>query len=229
VRVAGSDVTPILAIVAKAPRAGDVKTRLCPPLSHVEAAALSAAFLGDTVDLVRRCPGARGAFVYTPADREPYFAGLAPEFLRVAQQGPDLGARMQHAFTALFAIGAPAVIALGADIPTLPIATLAEAVRRLADDQVDVVLGPSDDGGYYLIGLRRSQPALFEDIAWSTSAVCEQTLAAASAAGLAVSLLPAWFDVDTAADLERLDATLDEPGVRAPRTRARRAAQGASA
>ena len=228
--MAGSDVTPILAIVAKAPRAGDVKTRLCPPLSHVEAAALSAAFLEDTVDLVRGCSGARGAFVFTPADREPYFAGLAPEFLRVAQQGPDLGARLQHAFAALFATGATAVIALGADTPTLPIAAIAEALRRLADEQVDVVLGPSDDGGYYLIGLRCPQPSLFESIAWSTPAVCAQTMAAASAAGLTVAVLPAWFDVDTAADLERLDATLDEPGVHAPRSRAlRRAAQGANA
>ena len=228
--MADSDVTPIVAIVAKAPQVGEVKTRLCPPLSPAEAAALSAAFLEDTVDLVRGCRGARGAFVFTPADREPYFAGLAPEFLRVAQQGPDLGARLQHAFAALFATGATAVIALGADAPTLPIASIAEALRRLADEHVDAVLGPSDDGGYYLIGLRRPQPPLFDGIAWSTPAVRDQTMAAASAAGLTVSLLPAWFDVDTAADLERLDATLAEPGVRAPRTRAlRRAAQGANA
>ena len=228
--MAGSDVTPIVAIVAKAPRAGDVKTRLCPPLSHVEAAALSEAFLQDTVDLVRGCGGARGAFVFTPADREPYFAGLASEFLRVAQQGPDLGARLQHAFAALFATGATAVIALGADTPTLPSAAIAEALRRLADERVDVVLGPTDDGGYYLIGLRRSQPALFDGIAWSTPVVREQTMAAARAAGLTVSLLPAWFDVDTAAELARLDAMLDEPGVCAPRTQAlRRAAPRASA
>jgi rSAM/selenodomain-associated transferase 1 len=222
--VAGSDPEPILAIVAKAPRAGDVKTRLCPPLSPSDAAALHGAFLGDTVDLVRAFIGARGAFVFTPADAETYFAGLAPDFLRFAQQGADLGARLQHAFEALFAAGAPAVIVIGADAPTLPVACIADALDRLAHEGVDVVLGPTDDGGYYLIGLTRPRPALFDGIAWSTPGVREQTLARASAAGLTVALLPAWFDVDRPADLERLDATLDDPGVRAPRTWALRRA-----
>jgi hypothetical protein len=216
-----SSEAPLVAVVAKAPRAGDVKTRLCPPLTPGDAADLHAAFLADTADLVTGLAGVRGAFVFTPAEDEPYFARLAPAFVRVLQQGPDLGARLQHAFAALFATGARVVVAVGADTPTLPAALITDAVSRLADDRADVVLGPTDDGGYYLVGLRRPAPALFDGIAWSTPAVLGETLQRAETAGLRVALLPPWFDVDTPVDLERLEATLADPDIRARWTRAR--------
>jgi rSAM/selenodomain-associated transferase 1 len=218
---------PIVAIVAKTPRAGAVKTRLCPPLTPGEAAALHQAFLEDTVDLVSGLGGVRGALLFTPEADEAYVAGLAPHFLRLAQQGPDLGGRLRQAFAALFATGAPAVVALGADAPTLPPGHVRDALARLAAPGIDVVLGPSEDGGYYLVGMTRPQPALFADIAWSTPAVAAQTRARARAAGLGVAELPPWFDVDVPADLERLDASLASAPARAPRTRAARAAMRA--
>jgi rSAM/selenodomain-associated transferase 1 len=214
----------VVAIVAKTPRPGAVKTRLCPPLTPGEAAALHGAFLADTVELVAGLSGVRGALVFAPAADEVYAARLAPGFLRVAQRGADLGARLRHAFAALFAAGAPAVVASGADAPTLPAAYVAEALTRLAAPGTDVALGPTDDGGYYLVGTARPQPALFEDIAWSTPSVLVQTLARARTAGLGVALLPPWFDVDVPADLDRLDASLADAGARAPRTRALRRA-----
>jgi hypothetical protein len=213
-------IEPIVAIVAKAPRAGEVKTRLCPPLAPDEAAALHHAFLGDTVELVAGMSGARGALVFTPAVDEGYFSGLAPAFVRVAQQGRDLGARLHHAFGALFATGAPAVVAIGADAPTLPAMFIADALARLTDRHADVVLGPTDDGGYYLVGMTRVHPALFDAIPWSTPAVLDTTLARADEVGLDVSLLPSWFDVDLPADLGRLESSLGDSSVSAPRTRA---------
>ena len=106
---------------------------------------------------------------------------------------------------------------IGSDVPTLPSAVLGAALERLAG--ADLVLGPSEDGGYYLIGLREPRAALFADMAWSTEIVFEETMRRASALGLDVGLLPAWFDVDTAADLERLEAALAAPGPGARHTR----------
>lgn len=216
--MAGSD--PVVAVMAKAPRAGTVKTRLCPPLSPHDAAALHDAFLGDTVELVAGIAGTRGALVYTPASEEAYFARLAPTFLRVAQEGVDLGARLHHAFRSLFAAGAPAVVALGADAPTLPGAYVTDALNRLSGRAADVVLGPSHDGGYYLIGMTRVHAPLVDSIPWSTAAVLDTTVARAREAGLDVSLLPPWFDVDVPSDLELLEASLAQSEANAPRTRA---------
>jgi len=106
---------------------------------------------------------------------------------------------------------------IGSDVPTLPSAVLEAALDRLAG--ADLVLGPSEDGGYYLIGLREPRAALFADMAWSTEVVFDETMRRASALGLDVGLLPAWFDVDTPADLERLEASLAAPGAGARHTR----------
>ena len=142
----------VLAVMAKAPRAGLVKTRLCPPLSPDEAAELARAFLLDAVDQVRSVAAARPAMAYAPVDARAFFHALAPDFALVAQRGDDLGARLSHAFEDLLADGAPGAIVIGSDVPTLPSAVLAAALDRLAG--ADLVLGPSEDGGYYLIGLR---------------------------------------------------------------------------
>jgi hypothetical protein len=207
----------MLAVMAKAPRAGLVKTRLCPPLSPDEAAELAGAFLLDAVDLVRSVAAARPAMVYAPLEARAFFHALAPDFTLVAQRGDDLGARLSHAFEDLLADGAPGAIVIGSDVPTLPSAVLEAALERLAG--ADLVLGPSEDGGYYLIGLREPRASLFADMAWSTEDVFEETMCRAGALGLDVGLLPAWFDVDTAADLERLEAALAAPGSGARHTR----------
>jgi uncharacterized protein len=207
----------VLAVMAKAPRPGLVKTRLCPPLSPDEAAALARAFLLDVIGQVRSLAAARRAIVYAPVDALPMFQALAPDFALMAQRGEDLGARLFHAFEDLLAEGAPGAIVIGSDVPTLPSAVLATALEHLAG--ADLVLGPSEDGGYYLIGLREPRPALFGDMVWSTAGVFEETMRRARALGLDIAVLPQWFDVDTAADLERLEASLAAPGAGARHTR----------
>ena len=102
--------------------------------------------------------------------------------------------------------GYAGALAFSSDGPTLPVSYLRQAVTRL--DDVDVVLGPSEDGGYYLIGLKEAHPGLFQGVEWSTEHVTAQTLARAEAEGLSVALLPRWYDVDTAHDLDRLRAEL---------------------
>ena len=137
----------------------------------------------------------------------------------MAQHGRDLGERMRSVLGALLRAGHPAAIALGTDTPTLPRALLQRAVDLAASGDVDVVLGPSEDGGYYLIGVRDDYPTLFEGVPWSTPAVLDVTLRRADDAGLRSALLPTWFDVDTPDDLARLRAALiDTPHV-APATR----------
>jgi rSAM/selenodomain-associated transferase 1 len=206
-----------LAIMAKAPRAGEVKTRLCPPLTPTEAASLAEAFLLDRIEQVRGV-AARPAIAYAPADAEPVFRELAPGFSLLPQRGPDLGARMAGAVVDLLADGGPGVVLVGTDSPTLPRAVLAEALERVA--RTDLVLGPSEDGGYYLIGLQRPRPELFADMAWSTADVLEETMRRARVLGLSTALLPAWFDVDTGDDLARLERELTVgPGPEAPHTR----------
>jgi uncharacterized protein len=197
-----------VAIMAKAPRPGAVKTRLCPPLRAAEAAALYRCFLLDKIAAVEALAHAQPAIAYTPDDARAEFDRLAPGFSLVAQQGPDLGARLQSTLSALLAAGHAAAIAVDSDTPTLPGEFLQQAVDCLARPGPDVVLGPTEDGGYYLIGVRAAHPKLFDDVPWSTSHVLDVTLRRAAGAGLRAACLPAWFDVDTPDDLERLRTTL---------------------
>jgi uncharacterized protein len=215
-----------LAVMAKAPRAGEVKTRLVPPLTHAEAAALSACFLRDTAANVAATQGADSFVIYTPADAAAQFRSLLPAACRLlAQRGATLGARLINATEDLLAHGYASVCLINADAPTLPRAHLAAAVARLSQPGERVVLGPADDGGYYLIGLKRAERQLFTDITWSTAQVCAQTIARARAAGLPVELLPSWYDLDDAAALARLcvelfATTRGADGYAAPHTRA---------
>lgn len=195
-------------IMAKAPRAGEVKTRLCPPLTGPEAAGLYRSFLQDKIEQVRTLRGASPAIAYAPEAERPLFQGLSPDFRLVAQRGPDLGARLATGFAEFLGNGHAGAVAIDSDTPTLPTEYLAEAVAGLRRGDVDLVLGPSEDGGYYLIGLREPHPELFEGIRWSTSEVTPETLRRAKEKGLRVALLPTWYDVDTPADLARLRAAL---------------------
>jgi rSAM/selenodomain-associated transferase 1 len=201
-----------VAIMAKAPRAGQVKTRLCPPLRPAEAAALYRCFLLDTIATVGALAGAQPVIAYVPEDARAELAALAPGFALVAQQGPDLGARLQGTLAALLAAGHVAAIAVDSDTPTLPRDFLQQAVDELRRPGPDVVLGPTDDGGYYLIGVRAAHRALFDGVPWSTAEVLQVTLRRAAAAGLRATCLPPWFDVDTPGDLERLRAALGADG-----------------
>jgi len=195
--------------MAKAPRPGTVKTRLCPPLLATEAAALYRCFLLDKIAAVRALSGARPVVAYTPDEARAEFGALAPDFGLVAQRGPDLGARLQITLASLLAAGHPGAIAVDSDTPTLPREFLQQAVDCLARPGPDVVLGPTEDGGYYLIGVRAAHRALFDGVPWSTSAVLDVTLRHAASAGLETVCMPAWFDVDTPDDLRRLRSALN--------------------
>lgn len=211
--------TVAVAIVAKAPRPGAVKTRLCPPLRPREAAALSRCFLRDKIAQVRSLTGVTPVIAYAPAGERPLFERLAPDFVLVPQRGDDLGARLASLLGALLRRGHRAALAIDSDTPTLPTELLRRAVDLAASADVDLVLGPAEDGGYYLIGVRADRPALFHEIPWSTSTVLATTLGRARTAGLRSACLPAWFDVDTPADLERLRSALAEAPHAAPSTR----------
>jgi rSAM/selenodomain-associated transferase 1 len=198
----------VIAIVAKAPRPGEVKTRLCPPLSVREAAELHRAFLTDKIEQVRSLPAATRAVVYTPDEERGFFERVAPDFVLIAQTPGDLGARLAASFDYFFADGYEAAVLIDSDSPTLPREFLLRALDLLVSADVDVVLGPTADGGYYLIGLRAARPELFTDMPWSSSRLLAETASRARALGLRLGWLPPWFDVDTAPDLERLASSL---------------------
>lgn len=200
-----------VAIMAKAPRAGEVKTRLCPPFSTTEAAELYRCFLLDKIGQVRMLTKASPAIAYTPEEGRIFFEEFAPGFVLLPQRGPDLGSRLANTFAQLFAQGYGAAMAIDSDTPTLPPLYLQQAIDLIATPGVDLVLGPSEDGGYYLIGLRKLYRDLFEDMAWSTAEVMPETIRRAETQGLRVACLPTWFDIDTADDLERLQASLQSP------------------
>jgi rSAM/selenodomain-associated transferase 1 len=197
-----------LAVMTKAPRAGMVKTRLVPPLSSKEAASLSACFLKDTtesISAVCKRMRAAGVAVYTPLGEESAFDGILPgDFSMLCQRGEGFGERLFHAAEDLFSLGFASVCLIDADSPTLPQDFLEQAVVALSKPQDRVILGPAEDGGYYLIGLKAAHREVFKNIEWSTPGVLKQTIDRAEAAGLKVKTLPAWYDVDDAATLGRL-------------------------
>jgi rSAM/selenodomain-associated transferase 1 len=197
-----------LAVMAKAPTAGRVKTRLSPPLDSHQAAALNIAFLRDTIACLKEVEAAAEANVvisYTPVGEEANFAGIVPDdVLLVPQRGEGFGERLQHTTEDLFAAGFSAVCLIDSDSPTVPREAYVEAVGRLLTTEDCAVLGPSDDGGYYLIGVNALHPRLFEDIAWSTAVVGQQTQQRAYELDLPVYSLPTWFDVDDRQTLYRL-------------------------
>jgi uncharacterized protein len=200
-----------VAIMAKAPQAGEVKTRLCPPLSHREAAELYRCFLLDKIAQVNTLQRAAPVVSYTPTDSKPWFEDLTPRhFLLIPQHGHDLGARLLSTFDQLFRQGYARVIIIDSDTPTLPTAYLEQALWLVAAAENDVVLGPTEDGGYYLIGLRQTHRELFEQMPWSTAQVFPETRRRSQQHGLRVACTEYWYDVDTPEDLARLRASLDQ-------------------
>jgi rSAM/selenodomain-associated transferase 1 len=199
-----------LAVMTKAPQAGRVKTRLTPPLSPEEAAALNVCFLRDTTQAISRTAqrkGAQGVAVYTPVGAEAAYADILPgDFLLVPQRGDAFGERLAAATEDLLALGFESLCLIDSDSPTLPETAFADAVDFLSRPEDSAVLGPSDDGGYYLIGLKKLHRRLFEQIDWSTERVLKQTIEAAGEIDLPVQLLATWYDVDDRNTLSRLCA-----------------------
>lgn len=211
-----------LVVMAKVPSAGRVKTRLVPPLTHAQAAEMGACLLRDTLakaQLVAQKNNAVAVWCYAPPDVAPEtLAEFAPAGFAhyLPQRGATLGARLKHAVADIYALGYETVCFIGADSPTVPEEFLASALAQLQNGGERVVIGPAEDGGYYLIGFRGQQVQLFDGIAWSTDAVFRQTLVRAEALRLPVNLLPVWYDVDNADGLRRLASeTMSE----APHTR----------
>lgn len=216
-----------IAIMAKAPREGEVKTRLVPPLSAADAAALGGCFIRDVAGNIlaaARSAPIEGYVAYSPLGSEEAFAPLLPEGVGlVPPRRIGLGDALYDAAEDLLAAGYGSACLVNADSPTLPTSAFVAAARALAPPGDRLVLGPAEDGGYYLIGLKHPHRRLFEDIAWSTERVFRQTLDRAAEIGLDTVTLPPWYDVDDVASLRRLLDELrgtDPAGYAAPYTAA---------
>src|SRR4030095_11946557 len=211
-----------LAVMTKAPQAGRVKTRLVPPLTSEEAAELNKCFLRDTAVAIsshfsRRPVGdeskiqfehagashseaataACGIAVYTPVGAESAYTDVLPaDFSLLPQRGDEFGERLFFAVEDLFKCGFDSLCLIDSDSPTVPAENFEQAVELLSTSEDRVVLGPSDDGGYYLIGMNKPHWHLFEEIDWSTERVLNQTTQRATEIGIEVKLLPTGYDVD---------------------------------
>ncbi len=195
-----------LGIFAKYWQAGAVKTRLAQSIGEESAAALHLTFLRTLLHRFAALPVSR-VLSFSPLDRRAEFAGLAGSVWEIEPQSAgDLGQRMAAFFQAAFEQGCERVVLIGSDSPTLPVAYITQAFEHLATHPV--VLGPSADGGYYLVGASHRVPPIFSGVAWSTCEVWKQTLHLLEAAQIPVAELPPWYDVDDIEDLCRLAAAL---------------------
>src|SRR5215471_4048859 len=207
-----------IAFMAKASVPGHAKTRLVPPLTFEEAADLNTAFLQDVAENLvladaqaraARTAGIVGYAAYGPPGSTDFFRRILPASIALIEAWlPNFGDCLFHTIGEILSRGHQSAVVLNSDSPTLPTALLTEAAEVLARPGDRAVLGPSTDGGYYLLGLKCAHARMFEDIAWSTERVAEQTLTRAREIGLDVHRLTTWYDVDDIAALRRLDAEL---------------------
>jgi rSAM/selenodomain-associated transferase 1 len=201
-----------LAVMAKAPRPGKVKTRLSPPLTIDQAAALNICFLRDTANNIADVAATSDAFglvCYTPVGDESLFDGLVPDgFALIAQRGDGFGERLLAAAEDILACGFGAVCLIDSDSPTLPANMLNQAVEGLTRPGERIVLGGASDGGYYLIGLKAPHSEPFANIHWSTSTVYAETVTAIARTGIELAELPVWYDVDDGETLKLLEDEL---------------------
>lgn len=203
-----------LVIMAKAPLAGEVKTRLLPALTPEQAARLAKALLVDQLNHVQQIEGVDLYLAFAPERERLLMERLAPTRFRLfSQQGADLGARMQAIFEKLFRAHYRNVVLIGSDLAAVPLHFFDQAYRFLESRQRRVALGPSRDGGYYLIGCNQRTPELFRDMNWSDASLLAQTLATLDRLKIAHDLLPDWFDVDTPDDVRALGLALDSPSL----------------
>lgn len=200
-----------LLTVVKFPEPGKVKTRLAAEIGDELAAEVYRYFIAQTFACVKSVTEARPFVAFTPKEKAAEFQRLFPGGQHWFAQinSPDFGVRLRHAMQTVLQQNYQRVITIGSDSPSLPPAYLKEAAEALTTH--DLVLGPAEDGGYYLMGLKSAPAELFEGIAWSTEKVLQQTLAAAQRLGLRVHLLPEWYDVDDLPALHRYCLTSDMP------------------
>lgn len=213
---------PAIIVMAKFPQPGHVKTRLRPALSDEQSAELSKCFLLDAVAKAR--PMSVAVIVaFTPADCRDQIKTLLPEsYIHIEQRGSDLGERIGSAISDAHDQGFAPVVVIGTDSPTLPASYLGLALEHVLGYENGIVIGPSDDGGYYLIGVSSGHGRLFAGVSWSTDLVFEQTIAnAKNIPGVSLSELPHWYDIDEPDDLVRLSEEMESDErarLRAPET-----------
>jgi rSAM/selenodomain-associated transferase 1 len=194
--------TRAIGLLAKFWEPGRVKTRLGAVVGHDRAAEIARVFLQTTLERLMTCDAALTLF-YAPQHRREAFAELVPtRWTLEPQPNGDLGQRLEHALQRAQRSGPTQVVLVGADSPTLPLAYLEQAFAVL--DRCDAVLGPTCDGGYYLVGASRQDPPLFRGMPWSTSDLWQASCQTLDRTGWSWQALPAWYDVDEWADLQRL-------------------------
>lgn len=199
-----------LAVMAKAPAAGQVKTRLLPALTAQDAAELSRSLLVDQLNQLQELDATDLYLVFAPDEARSLMTELAPPcFCLLPQQGDDLGARMTAAFAKLSQMGHKNIVLIGGDLPPVPLRYFAESYAFLESSNQRVVLGPSRDGGYYLVGCNQPTPQIFHNMTWSHSQVLAQTQDKLAGLRIDYHLLPRWFDIDTPDDLRYLESILD--------------------
>jgi rSAM/selenodomain-associated transferase 1 len=209
----------VLLVFAKVPRPGEVKTRLTPFLSPQEAARLYDAFLRDALNQYTRLEVDVQLHLAPPLPEEGFDVEGDDRISIHGQEGADLGARMAHALETALETGHERAVLIGTDHPTLPLAFVRRAFSSLeADDSI--CIGPSDDGGFYLLGMTAVYPRLFEGMSYSHDRVFTETLARMGTTDAALTVLPGWYDVDTPEALHRLLDDLENPRIEAPATRA---------
>jgi uncharacterized protein len=200
--------------MAKASQPGRSKTRLSPPLTPEEAASFNTAFIKDIAEHLLIASAERslaGSMAFGPPESRDFFVSNLPASIALHEVWyPNFGKCLGEAMKCQFAAGHEAACVLNSDSPTLPVAILKEMVDVLAAPGDRAVLGPSTDGGYYLLACNKFHSRLFEDISWSTEIVAAQTLERAREIGLPVHTLPKWYDVDDCASLMLLASELLE-------------------
>jgi len=200
-----------LAVMAKAPIAGQVKTRLMPLLTAGEAAELSRSLLVDQLNHVQELVVADLYLAFAPDDGRSLMQQLTPAcFHLFPQQGDNLSSRMAAVFERLFQMGHKNIALIGGDLPPVPLRFFNQAYAFLESSEKRVVLGPSRDGGYYLVGSNRPTPEIFQGMSWSHSEVLKETQNRLASLRVAYCLLPLWFDIDTVDDLRYLESFSDK-------------------
>ncbi|HEX2932405.1 MAG TPA: TIGR04282 family arsenosugar biosynthesis glycosyltransferase [Candidatus Binatia bacterium] len=203
-----------LAVMTKAPIPGSVKTRMVPPLTYEQAAELCRALLLDQLEHLSALVDIDLYVAFSPQEAEPLIKSVLPAgYKSFPQLGEDLGARMNRVFDELWRRGHGHAAIIGSDVAAPPLNFFYDMFKQLSSPVRKVVLGPSQDGGYYLVGMNRPTPEIFSDMTWSHDQVLAQTTDRLTSLGVDFAFLPQWFDLDTLEDLRRLE-TCSDPAVR---------------
>ncbi len=188
---------PLLILFAKAPVAGRVKTRLCPPLTPVQAAGLHSALVQETIEMLSTFSDVADLELSSDSLSESWPGGTLS---RSVQTAGDLGTRLLHALSGALTCGREVAMVVGSDSPGLP----SSHIDALLESNADVTLGPTLDGGFFSIACRRVHARMFEEVRWSTGFTLDDVVRSVARCGLTIATGPAWFDVDVEEDLERM-------------------------